>query len=230
MAKLFDVIKSVSLEYMHLAYWVYLSQKSSFDLSQSNMAEIERRFKNIEVPSEIHREPRGLNEMKHWKGTWFTYICVHDFNVYFCFSIGIQNMDIVLFFTRNAWHLGRRILAAFCEALWLLLQSVVSEDDIAKAERMLQHFCFKFSAFYGDSKVVYGKYSYLNCTHVGDRYCTANVHGLLHLADAVRNFGPLWAHSAFPFEGINGWLGDLYHGTREPQKQVCGFLSTVYTS
>jgi len=37
----------------------------------------------------------------------------------------------------------------FSEALWLLLQSVVSPEDITKAERMLQHFCFKFSAFYG---------------------------------------------------------------------------------
>ena len=43
---------------------------------------------------------------------------------------------------------------------------------------------------------------------------------ILHLPDSVRNLGPLWAHSAFPFEGMNGWLSDLYHGTRVPQKQV----------
>ena len=55
---------------------------------------------------------------------------------------------------------------------------------------------------------------------VGERYCTANVHMLLHLPDSVRNLGPLWAHSAFPFEGMNGWLSELYHGTRVPQKQV----------
>ena len=52
---------------------------------------------------------------------------------------------------------------------------------------------------------------------------------LLHLPDSVRNLGPLWAHSAFPFEGMNGWLGELYHGTRDPQKQVaialiCGYM------
>ena len=44
--------------------------------------------------------------------------------------------------------------------------------------------------------------------YVGDRYCTANVPMLLHFADAVRNLGPLYVHSAFPFEGMNGWLGD----------------------
>ena len=43
---------------------------------------------------------------------------------------------------------------------------------------------------------------------------------LLHFADAVRNIGPLYVHSAFPFEGMNGWLGDLYHGTKLPQNQV----------
>ena len=35
---------------------------------QSNLAEIERRIDSIEVPSEIHRQPRGLSELKHWKG------------------------------------------------------------------------------------------------------------------------------------------------------------------
>ena len=37
----------------------------------------------------------------------------------------------------------------YSEALWLLLQSTVSMDDINTAERLLQHFCFKFSVFYG---------------------------------------------------------------------------------
>ena len=54
----------------------------------------------------------------------------------------------------------------------------------------------------------------------GQRHYTFNVHQLLHMADAVRNLGPLLAHSVFPFEDTNGWLGDLFHGTRSPHKQV----------
>ena len=46
------------------------------------------------------------------------------------------------------------------------------------------------------------------------------MHLLLHLPDSVKSLGPLWAHSSFPFEGMNGWLSELYHGTRDPQKQV----------
>ena len=34
---------------------------------QSSIIEIEKRIKNIEVPSEL-REPRGLSDLKHWKG------------------------------------------------------------------------------------------------------------------------------------------------------------------
>lgn len=38
----------------------------------------------------------------------------------------------------------------------------------------------------------------------GQACMTFNVHLLLHLSNSVRNLGPLWAHSAFVFEGGNG--------------------------
>ena len=56
--------------------------------------------------------------------------------------------------------------------------------------------------------------------YTGERYCTANVHILRHFADSVRNMGPLWAHSTFPFEDANGWLTELFNGTRNPPKEV----------
>ena len=40
----------------------------------------------------------------------------------------------------------------------------------------------------------------------------------------MRNLGLLWAYSRFPFEGMNGWLGDLYHGTREPKSRFVVFI------
>ena len=33
-----------------------------------------------------------------------------------------------------------------------------------------------------------------------DHHYSPNVHMLLYLPDAVRNLGPLWAHSTFPSE------------------------------
>ena len=69
----FDVIKSVSPEYMHLALlgvsklalslWMKVSAAM-----RANLSVIEEIIKHIEVPTEICREPRGISEVKHWKG------------------------------------------------------------------------------------------------------------------------------------------------------------------
>ena len=48
----------------------------------------------------------------------------------------------------------------------------------------------------------------------------ANVHQLLHLADCVRNLGPLWSYSCFMFESLNGKLKRHCHGTQAPHLQV----------
>ena len=55
---------------------------------------------------------------------------------------------------------------------------------------------------------------------IEDRYCTLNVHGLMHLPDVVRNLGPLWANSCFPFETANGDIMQLFHGSTGIEKQV----------
>lgn len=54
----------------------------------------------------------------------------------------------------------------------------------------------------------------------GDRYMSANMHGLLHLPTVVKNLGPLWAHSCFPYESANGAILKLFHGSQSTEKQV----------
>jgi len=49
--------------------------------------------------------------------------------------------------------------------------------------------------------------AYFDC--LGERYCTANVHHLLHFADSVRNLGPLFGYTAFPFEDTNASLAAI---------------------
>ena len=69
----FDLIKSTSPEYMHLALLgvsklvlgLWLKQSTAM---RANLNVIEERIKQIEVPTEICREPRGLSKVKHWKG------------------------------------------------------------------------------------------------------------------------------------------------------------------
>jgi len=55
---------------------------------------------------------------------------------------------------------------------------------------------------------------------------TMNIHNLLHLPQAVRNLGPLWSHSCFPFESANGDMLKLFHGSQAVEKQV--WIKTSY--
>ena len=46
----------------------------------ANSSLIETRIKQIETPSEIRRQPRGLDDRKHWKGTSL----IHNFHIAIC--------------------------------------------------------------------------------------------------------------------------------------------------
>ncbi|XP_064468860.1 uncharacterized protein LOC135383250 [Ornithodoros turicata] len=75
-----------------------------------------------------------------------------------------------------------------CHAVFLLIKQTITEDEVDEAEHVLRDFCVKMPLLYGEGQ------------------CTSNVHLLLHLPQAVRNLGPLWSTSMFPFEGANGDL------------------------
>ena len=74
----------------------------------------------------------------------------------------------------------------FVTAIFLLLQDEVPAFDIVRAQALL-------NPFVRDIGTLYRKQYYLY-----------NVHQLLHLPLYVRRWGPLWATSAFCFEGFNG--------------------------
>ena len=67
----------------------------------------------------------------------------------------------------------------------------------------------------------------LNSLILGERFQTYNCHSLLHLADDVKQLGPLWTHSCFPFEDFNGDLKDLFHGTQNIPGQVISCSTEV---
>ena len=90
----------------------------------------------------------------------------------------------------------------FSEALFTLCLTNITQSQITHAEKLLLHFCIKFPKLY--------------C----ERYQTANLHSLLYMAEDVRNLGPLWTHSTFPFESLNGELLKLFHGTQNILFQI----------
>ena len=72
-------MKGVTPEYMHaallgvskLVLTMWMSDARSqgrFSDLHVNINKVEERIRQIEVPSEIRRRPRGISEVKHWKG------------------------------------------------------------------------------------------------------------------------------------------------------------------
>ena len=96
-------------------------------------------------------------------------------------------------------------------ALHLLLQEQISPVMCNAAEEMLLDFNKLFPELYGISK------------------CTMNVHSLNHLPYFVRLWGPLWTHSAFSFESMNGALTSLVHSTRKVAEQVSFSLNIKHS-
>lgn len=93
------------------------------------------------------------------------------------------------------------------EAIFILLGDSITNSELVHAERLLQHFCLMFSALYTKGKE------------------TINIHSLLHLTDDVRNLGPLWTHSCFPFESYNGNLLKLFHGSQNVELQIVSAIA-----
>lgn len=66
----------------------------------------------------------------------------------------------------------------------------VSFQCVEEAHLKLNEFADSFENLYGKNNV------------------TINIHLVRHLADVVKNLGPLWAHSAYGFEANNGIVVD----------------------
>lgn len=92
-----------------------------------------------------------------------------------------------------------RLLSA---AVYILLQKSITEEEVDRAERMLVLFVQEHQNLFGEQNMV------------------MVVHLLEHLAESVRQLGPMWCHSAFPFERNNGCLLKLVSGTTDVLHQI----------
>lgn len=90
----------------------------------------------------------------------------------------------------------------FVKALALLLTESVTLQQIQEADIMLRRFVMEMGDLYGIQNMSY------------------NVHLSLHLAQSVRNWGPLWAHSAFTFESYNHSLLKMIKSTQGVPLQI----------
>lgn len=103
-------------------------------------------------------------------------------------------------------------LKLFIYGITLLSSSSVSREMIETARRVLTEFVIQFEHLYGA------------------KYMTCNLHLLLHLADDVLKFGPLWVSSCFPFENFNGMLAGFVHGSKNPELQISTAITYLFFS
>lgn len=54
----------------------------------------------------------------------------------------------------------------------------------------------------------------------GKAAMTSNLHSLLHLAQKLLDWGPLWAHSGYPFEGYIGKVKKMVHASKGVLSQI----------
>ena len=93
-------------------------------------------------------------------------------------------------------------LSLLVSSIHILLSASCEEDQLGSAQERLEEFYNLIPALY---------------TH---NLCTMNVHSLVHLVPFVRLWGPLWTHSAFGYESMNGSLLAQLHGTKDVLQHV----------
>ena len=81
------------------------------------------------------------------------------------------------------------------ESLFLLLTDHISHGDVLRAETLIHEFVQNVERLYGIAN------------------CRYNIHILLHLPDAVKDWGPLWTTSTFLYEGFNQKILGMFRGT-----------------
>lgn len=79
-------------------------------------------------------------------------------------------------------------LAMLSKATFLLLQKSVTLEDIDEAHKLFVIYSFYFQEYFGEESMLY------------------NVHILSHIAKCVKNFGPIFLYSSFPYEAENSFI------------------------
>ncbi|CAG2197637.1 unnamed protein product [Mytilus edulis] len=89
------------------------------------------------------------------------------------------------------------VLASRC-----ITTKTITTVDILKYEKLILEFCSGFERIYGDTKV------------------TPNMHLHYHMADCIRDYGPVYSFWLFSFERYNGHLGSLPNNSRSIELQI----------
>ncbi|CAG5073433.1 Protein of unknown function [Cotesia congregata] len=201
-----DFIRGTAIDRMHCCDGGVIKKilRLLFDSNYSDNAfslravidQIDDRLIGIKPPKFVHRLPRTITDLKHWKASELKIFCF-----YYAIPIfeGIMRLDYFQ-------HLLKLIIG-----LHILSCDVITYGMIEVARDLLNCFVREFEQLYGL------------------RYCSINIHLLEHLPDSVKNLGPLWAHTCYESEDLNGQILKLFHGTWHIDTQLARSQSKFLT-
>lgn len=195
----FDYVSMVVPDYMHgcllgvtkvlMQLWFSPTNSKQPYFIGKHLKEINRTLSAMKPPDYVERLPRNLEQnYSHFKASeyqaWLLYYAIP------CLKGYLGDKYLIHF-------------ALFSEAIFILLNDMIDEDDLLRAEGLLRKFYEQFSELYKEGS------------------CGLNVHNVgCHLVHYVTEWGPLYCWSAFGFEDINGQLLRMVHGTGDVTNQL----------
>ena len=157
---------------MILKLWFDSEHSQELWYCGNRVKEADYKLLQIKPPLTITRTPRSIEQHRsYWKASEYrNWLLFYSLPVMFC----ILPME----------YLAHHMLLV--EAIHTLLKSLITSSQLDKAEKLLQHYCFKLQHYYSE------------------RYMTANVHHLLHLTKLLKNLVPSMFILAFHLKELMG--------------------------
>ncbi|XP_034946929.1 uncharacterized protein [Chelonus insularis] len=95
-------------------------------------------------------------------------------------------------------------LSFLSEAIDILNNDCVTQERLNRADDLLKKYVELFEQYFGIPNLSY------------------NIHLLTHITDNVRNWGPIWSYSRYPFEW---WNNKIINVVRNPHKRIDEFTT-----
>ncbi|XP_058806329.1 uncharacterized protein LOC131672849 [Phymastichus coffea] len=176
-------------------YW-FASSNEPYTVPKSEIKRINQLLSNFKVPTQLIRLSRSLSDRAFWKAAeWLNWILFYSAPILKLISEDFPEFERYM----NHWFI-------FVEAYYILLQTEITVTELKRADSLLKQFVFQTELLYGRDAMTY------------------NVHQLLHLAQSVADWGPLYVHSGYVFESGNGKIKQTIYAAKGVLSQVCRHL------
>lgn len=202
-----DLVDGVPIDYMHcvlegVAKW--LTEKWFSSVNHNSAWYIGTNIKAVDMVLLGQRPPHDFSRAPRSLEKHRKYWKASEFrNWLLYYSLPILKSILPPLY----WHHYALLVCA----MHILLQSELTEIKIEAAEQMLKDYYILLPELYGLKS------------------CTLNAHCLTHLTTFVRLWGPLWTHSLFGFESMNGHITSMVHSKYKVAEQLSFSVDVCHT-